>query len=190
VTADRDIPPGAIKIELPNTVQLTPYTCGPAALLAIFAYYGVGPEDEAELVAELGIDEAGSDPAHLVAAARRHGLHYEEFRPMTVAQLTACLDEGRPVLLMLQAWADPVPPSYAGWTDGHWVVAIGHDAEHVYFEDPSLYRSRGYLRHDELDRRWHDVEGPDDTPTEHYGVALWKPAARSSAFDRRARRIE
>ncbi|MBS1117898.1 MAG: hypothetical protein H6Q90_126 [Deltaproteobacteria bacterium] len=174
------IPPDSIKIDLPNTVQREPYTCGPAALLAIFAYYGVGPEDEAALVAELGIDEAGSDPAHLVRAAERHGLHCEEWRPMTIAQLRTCLDARRPVLLMLQAWGDPVPASYAGWSDGHWVVAIGYDAGSVYFEDPWLDRSRGYLTDDELEQRWHDVEGPANTPTEHYGVALWMDEVHAS----------
>ncbi len=184
------IPAGAIKVELPNMVQLESYTCGPAALLAIFAYYGVGPEEESELERAIGITPEGSDPDHLVQAARACGLRCEEFRPMTIAQLTACLDDRRPVLLMLQAWGDPAPPSYAGcWTDGHWIVAIGYDDSRVYFEDPSMYRTRGFLTYEELDARWHDVEG-SNIRTEHYGVAIWKPDHADSVFPRRARRIE
>jgi hypothetical protein len=41
--AYRSIPRGAIRIDLPNTFQLKPYTCGPAALMAVFAFYGSDP---------------------------------------------------------------------------------------------------------------------------------------------------
>lgn len=163
----RAIPTGAIRVDLPAVHQQAEHTCGAAALLAICAYYGVGPDTEAALVAELGIDLRGTDPVQLVAAARAHGLAVEEHRGMTRAQLCACLDAGRPVLLTLQAWGE-----------GHWVVAIGYDASGVYVEDPWLEVRRGYLGWEELDARWHCVEGDDDRPLVRYGLAVWHPAPR------------
>jgi len=163
-------------IQLPNTVQAADYTCGAAAVLAICRYYGVGPATEAAVVADMGFGEDGSDPLHVLRAATRYGLHHREYRSMTRRQLERCLDRARPVLLMLQAWPDRAPlVGFAEvWDTGHWVVAIGHDAKGVYFEDPSLADARGFLSHDALAERWHDIEGADEHHVQHYGLALWR----------------
>jgi len=177
MTDTRPIPASAIKLDLPDTVQAKDYTCGAAALLAICRYYGAGPRSERRVVEDMRFGKAGSDPKHVLRAVAKYGLAHEEFRPMTTQQLRACLDRGRPVMLMMQAWAEPPPPSYADrWDDGHWVVAIGYDPMGIYFEDPSLAGARGYLTDAELDERWHDIEGKDEHHVEHYGVAIWKPA--------------
>jgi predicted double-glycine peptidase len=173
----RPIPASAIQLELPATQQRKGYTCGAAALLAICRYYGVGPRSERRVVRDMRFGKAGSDPRHVLRAIATYGLAHEEFRPMTIGQLRACLDGKRPVMVMLQAWADPRPPSYAAhWDDGHWVVAIGHDAAGIYFEDPSLAGARGYLTDAELDERWHDIEGKGAHHVEHYGLAIWRAA--------------
>lgn len=163
-------------IELPNTAQATSHTCGAAALLAICSYYGRGPSTEAEVVADMGFGEAGSDPAHVLRALQRYGLHHREYRPMTNRQLARCLDRARPVLLMLQAWSDTPPLSGFTnvWDSGHWVVAIGYDARGVYFADPSLEDARGFLSHEALDERWHDIEGTDEHHVHRYGIAIWR----------------
>lgn len=184
----RAIPRHAIKIDLPNTFQLQDYTCGPAALMAIFAYYGVGPVEEWDLEKAMRITKAGTDPVHLVRAAKLYRMRYREFRGMRIADVVRSLDARRPVLIMLQAWGER--RSYANWwKDGHWIIAIGYDADVIYFEDPSLYGSRGYIRRVELDRRWHDVEGSKNMETDHYGIAIWKPGVRRSHFHVRAQRI-
>jgi predicted double-glycine peptidase len=177
MTDTRPIPASAIKLDLPDVVQTKDYTCGAAALLAICRYYGVGPRSERGVVKDMRFDKAGSDPQHVLRAVAKYGLVHEEFWPMTTQQIRECLDRRRPVMVMLQAWRDPPPRSYAdGWEDGHWVVAIGYDTEGIYFEDPSLSGARGYLTDAELDERWHDIEGKDNHHVEHYGVAISKPA--------------
>lgn len=182
------IPRDAIRVDLPNVVQQRDHTCGAACIVALLAYYGIGTASEADVVAVMGFDERGSDPAHLVAAAARYGLRHEEYRPMSNRELRDCLDRRRPVVMMLQAWGERA--SYVDhWTDGHWVVAIGYDRRGVYFEDPSIECMRGFLAYDELDERWHDVDGPDDAHVERYGLALWLPRVRSSAHARRARSL-
>ena len=176
MTDKRTIPASAIKLDLPDVVQATDYTCGAAALLAICRYYGVGPGSEHGVVEDMHFGKAGSDPKHVLRAVVKYGLAHEEFRPMTTQQIRLCLDRERAVMMMLQAWADPPRSSYADdWEDGHWIVAIGYDAEGIYFEDPSLTGTRGYLTDAELHERWHDIEGKDNHHVERYGVAIWKP---------------
>ena len=124
----------------------------------------------------MGFGEDGSDPAHVLRAIARYGLHAREYRPMTDRQLARCLDRGRPVLMMLQAWPEAAPPTgFASvWDSGHWLVAIGYDARGVYFEDPSLEGARGFLSHDALDERWHDIEGVDQRRVHRYGIEIWR----------------
>jgi uncharacterized protein len=188
----RTIPPGAIKIELPNVMQTTSYTCGASALLAIAAYYGVGAEYEWDVAADMKMTRDGSDPKHIISAARRYGLSVREYRPMTAAQLIGCLDRRRPVILMLQAWGPhPSPASYARtWMQGHWVVAIGYDDDVIYFEDPSLHARRGYIARAELEIRWHDIEGPRRRKVDHLGIAVWRGRASARGHARIARRID
>ncbi|HWU85948.1 MAG TPA: C39 family peptidase [Kofleriaceae bacterium] len=180
----QSIPTASIKIDLPNIVQAKDYTCGAAALLAICRYYGVGPRSERRVVEDMGFGRDGSDPKHVLRAVKKYGLAHEELRPMTIRQLRAYLDLARPVMLMLQAWADPRPASYRDhWEDGHWVVAIGHDTTRIYFEDPYLEGARGYLTHAQLDERWHDIEGRDAHHVDHYGLAIWKPALEARPIE-------
>lgn len=183
------IPRGAIKVELPGVTQRTDSTCGAAALQAICGYYGVGPDEESRFVKDLAMDgRIGSHPYQIARAARRYGLTIEEHQPMAAATLRRNLDRRRPVLIMLQAWGR-AGQSYARvWKHGHWVVAIGHDRAGVYFEDPVLEIARGFLRHAELDERWHDV-GPRGVRLERYGMVLWKPGA-AAAHLRTARPID
>lgn len=175
----RRIPETAIKIALPNVTQMTDYTCGAAALHAICAYFGVGPEDERAFEIEMAMPLTGADPIHITTAATRFGLEVEEHRPMTIAQLENCLDEGRPVILMLQAWGE-----------GHYVVAVGYDDEVVYVEDPSIEGSRGFIDRGELDARWHDVEGDDNHRTERLGIAIWMEPPATLGYARSARHVD
>lgn len=175
----RKISKKAIRIDLPNATQRTDYTCGAAALLAICSYFGVGPEDESELEQLMRMPKTGADPIHITTAAASFGLEVKEFRPMTIAQLERCLDKGRPVILMLQAW-----------DEGHYVVAIGYDDEVIYLEDPWLPGSRGFLRRDELEARWHDVEGDDNVRTDRLGIAIWSKKPGKLAYARSARHVD
>jgi predicted double-glycine peptidase len=188
-----DIPPRAIRIPVPDTTQQTDYTCGASALQAVCKYYGVGPDEEPEFAEDMGMPRTGSDPEHIVRAVEKYRLRYQEFYPMSRRQLKACLDQRRPVILMLQAWGTtenerPRRSYRTIWEDGHWVVAIGYDGRGVFFEDPSMQAVRGFLSYRELDIRWHDY-GPTYEHMDHYGIAVWKPGARRSVYETEARRI-
>lgn len=185
------MPRGAIKIDLPSTAQVTGHTCGASALLSICSHFGVGPEDERDVASDMALTRAGADPSHIVRAATKYGLGSEVVRGMTDEALARRLDRGHPVMLTLQAWAGPRPRSYARrWDAGHWVVAIGYDADVFYFEDPVLHRTRGFIAREELDQRWHDIEGPGRARVDRLAVALWLEGPRVWPRGPHARRID
>jgi len=175
----RRTPKHAIKIDLPNVAQRTDYTCGASVLQAICAYFGVGPDDEADYERLMAMPKTGADPIHITTAATALGLAVHEFRPMTIRQLERCLDKRRPVILMLQAW-----------DEGHYVVAVGYDADVIYVEDPWIQGSRGYLTRAELAARWHDVEGEHDIRTHRLGIALWRKKPTRRGYRRSARHVD
>ena len=77
-------------------------------------------------------------------------------------------------MLAVQAWVDPPPADAEGWgartEDGHYVVAVGHDAERFYFEDPAMF-GVGYIPRAELEARWHDYD-EFGTRLERFGIAF------------------
>ncbi|MFN0251103.1 MAG: C39 family peptidase [Kofleriaceae bacterium] len=190
VASYRRIPKKAIKIDLPNATQVTDYTCGASALQSICAYFGVGPEDEGDFETEMGMPKTGADPIHITTAAKRYGLEVRELRPMTARTLEKYLDKRRPVILMLQAWSGRAQSYAHAWDEGHYVVAIGYDDDVFYVEDPSLHGSRGFLRRDELDARWHDIEGDDNHHTDRLGIAIWKNKPTKLGYHRAARHVD
>ena len=109
---------------------------------------------------------------------------------MSQAELVQCLDEGKPVILMLQAWADRKQSYAKQWNEGHYVVAIGYDDEAFYVEDPSLHGNRGFILRKDLDARWHDVEGRKNVHTERLGIAIWSDARTDLNYRAAARRID
>jgi uncharacterized protein len=191
------LPPGSIRVPVPDTTQQTDYTCGAACLQAVCKYYGVGPEDEWQFAKALKMDpRIGSHAFQILRAARRYGLSFREYEPMSTQALRSELDRRHPVLLMIQAWGEEIyrgrkrwRRSYQGqWEDGHWVVAIGYTHMGFVFEDPSLQAIRGFLTEAELQDRWRDT-GPHGRHVLNYGVAIWLPGARGSAYQQRAGKI-
>ena len=176
----KNIPEAAIKIPLPDVFQETNYSCGAAALASLFNYYSKGPIDERQIGQLMGMTKSGTDPYQIVSAVKKVKLRYKEYRNMNITKLKRSIYLKRPVMIMLQAWGNKQKYESCGnnCKDGHWLIAIGYDKENFYFEDPSLYRTVGYIRINELDSRWHDVESysSKDTKvhfTDHYGIAIW-----------------
>ena len=85
--------------------------------------------------------------------------------------LKSYLETGRPVIITVQAWAS-TPAELAG-DSGHYVIAIDYDDTSVYFEDPALDDSRGYIPWSELEQRWHDRDMLG-RPYKRLGLAVWK----------------
>src|SRR5581483_2822978 len=98
------IPEGAIKTDVLDVRQSTNFSCGAAALHAVCAYWGVGPESEYDYMKALHSDPSmGTTPDHIIKYAKSRGLKVDARDCMTVAELKAHLDKGRPVIVLIQA---------------------------------------------------------------------------------------
>jgi predicted double-glycine peptidase len=159
------------RIPIPDTRQKSGYTCGPAALSAIFSYWGEFVDEE-DLALELGSDPVGgTPPVGLMQAAMKRGYQTAWHERMTNQELKHYLEEGRPVVIAVQAWAS-TPAELAG-DSGHYVIAIDYDDTNVYFEDPALDDARGYIPWQDFEDRWHDKD-KTGRPYSRLGLAIWK----------------
>src|SRR5262249_24756562 len=106
--------------------------------------------------------EHGTHPDRMVAVARERGLMAEKRTGLDLADLERALASGAVVILAIQAWPEQEAvhrrPWETTWDEGHYVVAVGLDARHLYVMDPSVRGSYGFIPRDELLRRWHDFE--------------------------------
>jgi predicted double-glycine peptidase len=188
----RMIVQGAIKVPLPDVQQPDDYSCGAAALMSICSYYGVGPEDIDDFKKALHTNKkTGTIIYDMVKYAKDLGLDVRLIKDgMTLDQLKAALNDGTPVIISMQAYGDP--NDYGKNKNGHYIVAIGTDADdNVFFMDPSCTGRRAYLSWPELDRRWHENEGTERHPDvhSHLGIVIG-PDGYKAVYSTRARRID
>jgi|SRR5262252_6884391 len=161
-----------IKIPLPSVRQQKTFSCGAAALRAICEFYKVGPRDEDEFIKLLDTNyKDGTEPDALVRGAKCFGLNVVKKEGMTIGQLLSYIDKQWPVICNIQAWGSK--KYYKKLESGHYVVAIGYDDKHIYFEDPSLEGDRGKLTYEDFCKRWHDQETSGEK-THHLGIVCWK----------------
>lgn len=169
-------PPDPIKVHLPDLRQHADYTCGASAMQSICEYFGVGPETEDEFMSLLGSDpEEGTNPRRILALGEQLGLQVRAGNGWSIEDLTAELEQENPVLVLIQAWGDPVEEeaNYPRYDDGHYVVVVGYDDQYIYVEDPSLKGVRGTIPHRDFLERWHD-EGGDGARYERWGAVFSK----------------
>ncbi|MBI2264303.1 MAG: C39 family peptidase [Armatimonadetes bacterium] len=157
-------------LPVPDTRQTTDYTCGPSALQAVLMYWGK-EHLEPDLAEMLHTDPLqGTNPKDMVRVSRELGFEADLKENLTIEDLEASIAQGVPVIVAAQAWregADLDKPWLEVWDSGHYMVVIGTDAKNVYFEDPSIFGSRGYLSREEFLERWHDQ---DDRKYYHSGI--------------------
>jgi predicted double-glycine peptidase len=165
---------------MPDARQSTEYSCGAAALQAVLGYWGrdIGEVDLMEL---LNTDsESGTYPDDIIRVARQMGLQAKYQENLTLTDIETLLQEGVPVMVDCQAWrsVSEYNESWADeWGNGHWMVVIGIDENNVYFEDPYILGSRGFMTRQEFLERWHNMRGLDDADMVeqvHMGIAISK----------------
>ena len=153
--------PSPVLLPVPDVRQSTEYSCGATALQAVLGYYGIDVR-EAVLMGKLHcVPKQGTRPESIERVARAYGLQAELRQHVTLADLQKELDLGRPVIVDAQAWRKKKElklPWSDVWESGHYLVAIGMDADNLYVEDPSLLGSRGMIPRSQFVERWHDYE--------------------------------
>lgn len=151
------IKPDSIKIFLPEVQQKTHFSCAAAVVHSICSYWGLGLESHYDYFPYLETDESyGTLPHKIAKYLQSVGLKASINNNMQIKELCQHVNAGNPVILAIQAYGNPKHYSKTG--NGHYVVAIGYDSKNIFFEDPWLNCSRGFIPKSELLKRWHDLD--------------------------------
>jgi predicted double-glycine peptidase len=161
-------------LDFPNTRQAYDYSCGPGAVQAVMAYYGVDFR-ESELVDSLKTNEKdGTLVKDIVRFLHSQGFSTDVKEHMSQSDLFRYIDKRIPVIALIQAWGKKADfdRHYADtWDDGHFVVVIGYTPWNIICSDPSMF-STGYIPIAEFLDRWHDYD-EGETRTYHLGIAVY-----------------
>lgn len=167
-------------LNLPDVQQPTDFSSGSTSLQAVLAYYGTDIRMD-ELINMTNSTENGTSSDNIAQAARQLGFNVELKENMTLEDLQNNINQGIPVIIDCQAWkSNNTNTSSQNWTtdqqDGHYMVVVGVDKDNVYFEDPAVLGSRGYIPHQEFLDRWHDLYHDPKTgnniTTNHLGIII------------------
>jgi predicted double-glycine peptidase len=161
---------------VPDVRQPTNYSCGPTCLQAVLNYYGIDTRMDV-LMNMTNCTLNGTTPENIALAARQFGLNAEVKEGLTLQDLKNYNQQVIAVIIDCQAWTDNKNTTWAkDKLDGHYMVLIGIDNENVYFEDPSILGSRGYIPSQEFLERWHDeIVDPNSgkiRKTYHLGIII------------------
>lgn len=157
-------------IRVPLTRQATDYTCGVGALQSVLAFYGI-EEREDDLARFLKSDpQKGTAYQNIEKYSEQRGFTVKTLKNMNLAELKTYIDSRKPVICLLQAWAEK-PTNYGkDWDDGHYVVAVGYDKKHIFLMDPSTLGNYAYVTESDFLKRWHDTDGKEKL--EHFGMVI------------------
>lgn len=159
--------PGTIILTtVPNVRQSTWYSCGVSSLQAVLYYWGIDVF-ESILMEMLGTNPGcGTYPENIVSVASFFGLEASLSVDLSIDDLKKSMELRIPVIIVAQAWSgheennswvSVIPDSWDDtWEEGHYMIVIGVDSRNIYFEDPLLLGTRGFIPVDEFSLRWHD----------------------------------
>lgn len=169
-------PPNLITV--PMVRQSTDFTCGVAALQSVFAYFGDDYRED-QLAKELkAVPKTGTHYQEMVRLAKAKGYLVKVLKDMTIDDLKKGLADGKPVICLIQAWADKDVDYANDWLDGHYVVAIGYDTNNIFFMDPSTLSNYTFIPTKEFLNRWHDTDGQEKLV--HFGLIIEKSQPKYS----------
>jgi len=142
-------------------------------LQLVMAYYGIDIRED-ELIKELGIDRHGVPVKNMIAAAEKNGFQVIAKSGVSLETIKQYVDEGRPVIVLVQAWAERYM-TLEDWKqdneNGHYVIVIGHEGNIIVFEDPASFR-RTWLTEEEFLARWHDIDPRTQERLDHFAIVL------------------
>ncbi|MBN2498911.1 MAG: N-formylglutamate amidohydrolase [Deltaproteobacteria bacterium] len=170
----RDLKKPARTIRLPSLRQTYDFDCGVKALQTVFAYYGTEIRED-KLLLELEADrQEGTSVGNMIAAAEARGFKVEAGEHWSVEDVKRYVDQGHPVIVLLQAWAEEVKSLEdwrRDWDDGHYAIVMGYNENVLFFEDPASFH-RTWLREKEFLARWHDLDTVNGRKWVQFGMVL------------------
>ena len=137
---------------------------------------------EDELIRKLNTSKEGTNYNNMVLVAEENGFEVFASNVVSLEQLKSFIDNGYPVIVIVQAWADRYMP-LEDWkfaSDcGHYAIVIGYQDHIIIFEDPSSIH-RTWMSEEEFLARWHDVDINSHEKVEHFAMVLMgkQPVAR------------
>ena len=161
-------------LRAPIVTQDTDYTCGVAALQSVLYFWDEDEEYfEPKLAKRLKANtKDGVVSAQIESFARNHDFKVDIKEGIELEELKKYIREGKPVIVLLQAWRSSPRIKWSRWKDGHFAVVIGYDSRNIYFMDTSTVGNYTYIPTKEFIDRWHDEDG--GKKVKNFGIILWK----------------
>lgn len=160
-------------INIPYGIQTFDYDCGAKALQLVMAYYGIEKRED-DLIKDLKSDKDGTPIENMIDVAQKNGFKVVARSGVSLETLKQYIDNGIPVIVLLQAWAErymTLEDWENDWDDGHYAIVIGRQDNIIIFEDPSSFR-RTWLKEEEFLARWHDVNPRTKEEFDHFAMVL------------------
>lgn len=162
-------------LNVPDINQPTNSSGGPASLQAVLAYYGTDVS-VSKLINMTNTTENGTTPENIAQAAQDSGFTAEVKENLTLQDLQNNINTGTPIIIICQTGKENATSWNDDYDDGHYLVVIGMDSQNIYFEDPALIGSKGYIPLQEFLERWHDryinSETGNNTTVNHLGIII------------------
>lgn len=161
--------------------QTFDFDCGAKALQLVMEYYGVEMRED-ELIKELKTSKDGTSYINMITVAEKNGFEVFASNGVSLKQLKHFIDQGYPVIINVQAWADKYM-TLEDWKSsfdyGHYAVVIGYEDNIIIFEDPSSIH-RTWMLEEEFLARWHDIDLNTHERVDHFAMVLMgkQPATR------------
>lgn len=123
------------------------YTCGPACLRMLLAYFSIDISEE-ELEKACGTTELGTTPTQISIGVLKFGMDGMATKNANLEDLKRSLDAGSPIIVLID-------PSYiyggiAGF--GHFIVVVGMENDKMIYHDPYPDISEGKFRRCEVEK--------------------------------------
>lgn len=165
-----------VQVPVPIIPQSFDFSCGSATTFSALSYWlgeNLGKiETESDLWAGLQMDvEDGAEAERIAAVARHFGLKADVAVNLTPRHLEAAIQRGTTTILCLQAWQEEPAPYVYDYDHGHYILAVGYDAENFTFMDPALHTSYGWMPKGELPSRWHSPDS-NNRPVQGLGIII------------------
>jgi predicted ABC-type ATPase len=160
------------------------YDCAAALAMSIGQYFGVGPKTLAEWRNHLGTNvKTSTDPKRWADYMASLGLSVESRHGMSIADLKAATEAGKPVACMIQEYGKP--SKQASYKYGHWVGTLDVTEDGIDIADPSIEnilrgedsdqkRGQSLIGQDKWMEVWHDQDAQGNEYRQ-FGIIVGPP---------------
>jgi predicted double-glycine peptidase len=168
-------------LDIPHVLQTKNYSCGPASMRAVMAYYGSKLTEDWLIKAMHCTPDDGTSPASMSRFVRSWRHRIKTSTNLTLTDLHEMTANGWPVIVAYQDW--PHRPSETDLTrtydNGHYAVVCGIEDDKVYLMDPSSSRRRKTIEAPQFVARWRDI-GVKGEIYSQWGLAIGPLYSRRS----------